>query len=236
MENNQNVNQNQNTNERSQQEKYSELKSLLANNLGIEPRAVVYSFPSERIEDSILRWLEQKGGIDTSNMSIRCVLKKNVGFSNILKSAADKTGLPFIVVLFKAITNQDLNVEGGIGHEAKNNISHALNNFHDQAQITVKNNPKLNSLISGLTSKGNVKWKLIRKRQTIYTVLDSDKVMCVCFAKKPEEVNQYLFDFIGEPKVRRNMNKNQDDFYITVALSKMRARKHPKIDPMNFIR
>jgi hypothetical protein len=227
-------NKNQNVNERVNKAN-AELEGLLANNMGINPCAVVFNVNSEKIEDSLLTMLEKNGIEDVNSMMVRCVLKKDIRFSKQLQEAGQRTKLPFVVVLFKNVSNRDLKISGGLDKEVRNNIRHALSNFRDNAQIDLVNDDKLNKIVGQLTYKNHVNWKLKRQQQMAYTVLDSDKVMCACFAKRPEEVSQYLFDFLGDPKSRRNMNQGKSDFYLKIVVSKMRTRNRPKVDPINML-
>ena len=216
-------------------------QQMFTNAMNIYPIAAVYEFSSGLIENAVLRYLEAKG-IDTNTINVRCVLKKEFANNEKLIKAAQRTDLPFVVVIFKKfIENEDCVVRGGVSASIKRNITKMLNNFQDSAQVEMIEDTPLNRVISFINygeNKANrpVHWEIKKRNQMVYTVLDSDSVMAICFKLNPNDISNWVFDFLKEPKSVFNNETRCKEFLVTVAMSRLRTRNKPKVDPMNYIR
>lgn len=226
------------------QERKEQLKSraqrdaeqLTTNALNIYPIATVYQFSSNLIENAIMRYLEAKG-VNTKGVDVRCILKKECGNNERLIKSAQRTNLPFIVVLFKQLVeNEDYVTRGSVSASVKKNITKMLNNFQDSAQVEMNEDTDLSRVVSMINNGRPVHWTLQKRNQLAYEVLDSDSIMAICFKLNPNDVTNWVFDFLNEPKSVFNNETRRKEFVITVAQSRMRSRKRPAQDPINFIR
>lgn len=211
-------------------------EELTENNLGIYPRSVIYDINSSAVEDAILRYLEKKG-INTSEMIARCILKEEASGSSFMYKAARNTKLPFIVVLFKRIVeNEDYERIGGTRREVRVNLSRVLKNFQDNAQFKLKEDVPLNTVLKIFNNNAAPEWYIQKKNNYAYTLLDADGVMSFLFNKSPETMSNYVFDFIVKPKSHMNIDTRRKEFVMSVALTKQRPKSKPMVDPINFIR
>lgn len=211
---------------------------LFSNNMGIAPTGAIWDISSERIEDCITRWLEHKG-LDTSSLTVRCVLANRCGNNRMMIKAANQTKLPFLVILFRNLAEDDYTKEGGIDKAVRNNIARMLNNFQDSAQFRLKEDGKLNQVLQSLLPNPNshIEWELQRKNQVAYTVIDSDVVVSLCFNIPLKEIQNWTMDFLTQkPRTRRNPATGREEFIYRVALSKVQPKGKPKVDPINFLR
>lgn len=212
-----------------------EYEQLVDNSMGILPYAVVYEFSSERVEETIMRWLESKG-IDTSSIVVRCVLKNRITNNAKIVRASHRTQLPFVVLLFKSLSeNDDYTVEGGVNKNVLRNIARTLHNFKDSSQFRLKTETPLNKVLSILNGD-NLDWELDKRSNRAFICLDSDSVVGLCFKKNPQEFSNYVVDFITKARTRTNMRTNYEEFTICVAISRNRAKKKPAVDPIKFLR
>lgn len=212
------------------------VNKLFRNSMGIQPSGVVYDFTSDKIENTVLRWLEDNG-CDTSNLVVRCVDKSSINTNKAIARFAARTQLPFVVILFRSITNDDYTVQGGMDASVRKNILRSLNNMQDTAQFILKDNSKLNGLISKINNDSDKPhWTLQRKQQQAYTVLSSDNVMALCFCLGVNEAKDYVIDFVHKPKTRMNPNTRRTEMAFKVVLSRVPAKRRPVVDPINYIR
>lgn len=228
----------QNTKERGPKKSRAEMAfdSLVANNMGIYPRSVVYDINSTMIEDCVLRYLERQG-INTSEILVRAILKGDVRGADSMAKAASRTALPYIVVLFKHIVeNEDYERVGGTSSKARADLIRVLKNFQDNAQFKLKENVPLNTALKKLNYGMAPEWEIQKKANYAYTVLDSDGVTSLMFNKTPDEIKDYVFDFIAKPKSRMNMDTRRKEFVVSIAVSRNRPKSKPQVDPINFIR
>ena len=209
---------------------------LLENAMGLSPCAVVYRFPSSVIEDTILRWLESKS-INTSSIMVRVILKDEWRGATSLAKASNTTNLPFLVVLFKdMVENDDFSIEGGLSSDIMRNIKAGLNNFRDFSQLHLRENTPLNKLLTEFNSDHKVVWNLQKKSRRAYTVLDSDSVMGLCFKLPKNEISNYTFDYLEKPHSKVNPETRRKEFWSNVAISRVRAKRRPMQDPLSDIR
>lgn len=211
---------------------------LFANNMGIAPTGTIWDISSEKIEDCITRWFEHKG-LDTANLTVRCVLTNRCGNNRMMAKAAAQTNLPFLVILFRNLADDDFTKEGGIDNSVRKNIARMLNNFQDSAQFRVKDNAKLNQVLQTLlpNPNGHVEWELQKRNQVAYTVIDSDIAMALCFSIPLKDLQNWTVDFLTQkPRTRKNPVTGREEFIYRVAVSKVPPKGKPKIDPVNFIR
>ena len=211
-------------------------ESLVANNMGIYPRSVVYDINSTMIEDCVMKFLERQG-INTSEIMVRAILKSDVRGADSMAKAASRTALPYIVVLFKHIVeNEDYERVGGASSKARADLIRVLKNFQDNAQFKLKENVPLNTALKKLNYGMNPEWEIQKKANYAYTVMDSDGVTSLMFNKTPDEIKDYVFDFISKPKSRVNMDTRRKEFVVSIAVSRNRPKSKPQVDPINFIR
>lgn len=209
-------------------------EELTANNMGIFPRSVVYDINSSQIENAIMRFLDKKG-IPTDNLIVRCILKEAA--TGPMYKAARDTKLPFIVVLFKRIVeNEDYERFGGTSREVRINLNRVLKNFQDNAQFRLKEDVPLNTVLKLFNGVRNPQWFIQKKANYAYTMLDSDGVLGFIFNKSPEVMSGYVFDFIVKPKSHMNMDTHRKEFVMTVAVTKQRPKSKPDVDPVTLIR
>ena len=218
-----------------QQQKPAKRDQLLENNMGLSPVAAVYRFPSTVIENTLTLWLESKG-IDVDNIIIRAILKDEWRDSSTLEKASRNTNLPFLVVLFKQLVNEeDYDNKGGLRSDVMKNLRLGLNNIRDFSQFHMKQSSPLNKVLSDFSGR-SVDWTVQKKARRAYTVLDSDAVMALCFKLPKNEITNYQFDFLEKPHSRINPETRHKEFMFNVAFSRVRAKRRPVQDPMNDIR
>ena len=235
---NQNVGQDSKERERAPKKSRAELafENLVANNLGIYPRSVVFDINSNMIEDCVMRFLE-KQNINTNGIMVRAILKHEVRGADSMAKAASRTALPYIVVLFKHIVeNEDYERVGGTSNKARANLIRVLKNFRDNSQFRLKDDVPLNSALKMLNYGMNPEWEIQKKANYAYTVLDSDGVTSLMFNKTPDDIKDYVFDFIDKPKSRMNLDTRRKEFIVSIAVSRNRPKSKPQVDPINFIR
>lgn len=209
---------------------------LLENNMGLSPIATVFKFPSTVVENTLNLWLESKG-INTNSIIIRAILKDEWRDAGTLAKASHNTNLPFLVVLFKQLVDEeDYSNEGGLQSDVMKNLRYGLNNFRDFSQFHMKQNTPLNKVLCDFAGRDSVDWVLQKKARRAYTVLDSDAVMALCFKLPKNEIGNYQFDFLEKPKSRINPETRHKEFMFNIAFSRVRAKRRPIQDPMNDIR
>ncbi len=166
---------------------------LLENNMGLSPIATVFKFPSTVVENTLNRWLESKG-INTNSIIIRAILKDEWRDAGTLAKASHNTNLPFLVVLFKQLVDEeDYSNEGGLQSDVMKNLRYGLNNFRDFSQFHMKQNTPLNKVLCDFAGRDSVDWVLQKKARRAYTVLDSDAVMALCFKLPKNEKTDPLY-------------------------------------------
>lgn len=222
--------------EKKQQQKPAINKDqLLVNNMGLAPSAAVFTFPSTLMERTILKWLEAKG-IDTNSIIVRVILKDEWRGAQSLVKSSSSTQLPFLVVLFKnLVEDDDFAITGGLGSDVMKQLRAGLNNFRDFSQLQLRDDTPLNRLLTSFNN-GKVNWNLVKKSRRAYTVLDSDSVMALCFDLPKNEFNNYQFDFLDKPRSRVNPENHRKEFWFNVAFSRARHKRRPVQDPLNDIR
>lgn len=222
--------------EKKQQAKPAQKDQLLVNNMGLSPSATVFNFPSTLVEKTILRWLESKE-IDTSSITIRVILKDEWRGAQALTKASNTTQLPFLVVLFKQLVeDNDFDIKGGLGSDVMRQLRAGLNNFRDFSQLELRDDTPLNRLLTSFNGGRKVIWNLVKKSRRAYTVLDSDSVMALCFDLPKNEFGNYQFDFLDKPRSRVNPENHRKEFWLNVAFSRARHKRRPTQDPLNDIR
>lgn len=208
---------------------------LLDNAMGLSPQAVVYSFPNTLIEETVTRWLEARG-INTDNIMVRVILKDEWRNAVSLAKAANLTKLPFLVVLFKQmVEDDDFEVKGGLGSDIMKNLRAGLNNFRDFTQLHLRDNTPLNKLLTEFNGR-KVDWELQKKSRRAYMVLDSDSVMCLCFKIQKNEIGNFTFDYLEKPHTKLNPETRRKEFWSKIAISRTRSKRRPTQDPLNDIR
>ena len=209
---------------------------LLENNMGLSPIATVFKFPSTVVENTLNLWLESKG-INTNSIIIRAILKDEWRDAGTLAKASHNTNLPFLVVLFKQLVDEeDYSNEGGLQSDVMKNLRYGLNNFRDFSQFHMKQNTPLNKVLCDFAGRDSVDWVLQKKARRAYTVLDSDAVMALCFKLPKNEIGNYQFDFLEKPVSKVNPETRRKEFWFNVAFSRVRAKRRPMQDPLNDIR
>ena len=212
-----------------------EYMDLIDNSMAILPEAVVYEFSSTKVEETVMRWLEAKG-INTNGITIRCVLKNRAASNPKFAKDAARTQLPFLVILFKELTESDGYIkENDNNEDVKRLIRRSLNNFRDSGQFRLKEDTPLNNVLS-LLNGDHLNWSLHKKSNRAFITLDSDAVTGLCFKKKSSDFQNYILDFLTKPQVRTNNRSRYEEFYIRVAFARNKPKKKPSVDPINFIR
>ena len=208
---------------------------LLQNNMGLKPIATVYRYPSGVVEETVTNWLESRG-INTNSIMVRVIPKDEWRGATTLAKAANSTHLPFLVVLFKQLVEEDdYAIEGGLKTDVMNQLKAGLNNFRDFSQFHLRENTPLNKVLTEFNGH-KVNWILQKKQRRAYTVLDSDMVMAMCFKLPKNEISNYQFDFLEKPVSKVNPETRRKEFWFNVAFSRVRAKRRPMQDPLNDIR
>lgn len=209
---------------------------LLDNAMNLEPIAVVYQMRSELLEKTVLRWLESHG-INTKSIMIRALLKDDWKGATTLAKAANSTNLPFLVVLFKQmVEDDDFNVEGGLSAATMKNLRSGLNNLRDFSQLHMRENTPLNKLLTSFNGGSRIQWNLQKKKKTAYTVLDSDSVIAMCFKIPKNEISNFQFDILNRPQSKFNPDTRRKEFVLKFAYSRVPSKRRPMQDPLNDIR
>jgi hypothetical protein len=211
---------------------------LFENNMGLNPSAVVYQFGSNLIEKTVMAWLKARhiDGVDNGTVYVRAILKSEWSDRRTLVKPSNSTKFPFLVVLFKELDEgTDFFMTGGMDAEVRNNIRAMLNNFRDSAQFHLKEDTPLNKLLTEFNGNHKVTWYPQKKTRRAYTVLDTNAVMGLCFKLSRNELTQYTWDYLENPKSKFNPDTRRREFWSNIAFSRTKSKRRPEHDPLNDI-
>lgn len=217
--------------------KYSNrCENLMRNNMGIYPDGMCFTVKSTMIEDAVYGILKENN-VDISNITVRCVLKDEYRGSHDITNAGRQTQLPFVVILFRSLNEKnDIETKHRGDLTAIKNIRKMLNNFQDNAQFTLREENPLNDVLVNFTFDHRVHWEFQKKSMRAYTILDSDTIMALCFAKDRNEVNRYVFDIVKKPFGYKNFETGQREFAMRILITETKPKNKPRIDLISTMR
>ena len=215
-----------------------EYGELVNNGMGILPYAVCYEISSTLIEDTIKKWLEFKN-IDTSDIIIRCVLKKSLSNSPKFIKAVRSTALPFIVMIFRSFDKKIVKTNNNVDEEVRRVIARSLHNFKDSAQVSVTGteNDPLTISLSELNGNGDpIKWIIEKRNRQLFCFVNPDCVLATCFKLDAKYMEKNMVVDIMSTKQRINPRTRYQEFTLNVGLSHNVPKKKPMRDPISYIR
>ena len=209
---------------------------LLCNAMGLEPAQVLYRVRNVDIEKTVVEWLKANG-IDTSNISIRVLLRSEIEHSKYARKAGKETSLPFVVAVFKQLMEDDYEEHYAIDRGIMKAIRRQVTNFKDSSQIQLRSDNQMNSVLKRLNDQEDVKWYLDHQHRLAYSFINPDNVLAMCFELTSGDMNKFTFA-VTNTKLRSVMNyaTRRREFTMNLLYSPVRKNNHPTTDYVNFMK
>lgn len=218
---------------------------LTKNNMGIEPRFVVYDLDSavmqntitrfifDRINDQDTQYLEQNNDI-----SIRCIQQSPNS------KDAHEGALPWQFVIFRRVqSGKNYSVKYNVSNELARQMSRYSRNVKDDAQIQLTNDPVINNAIAPLSADPSAPvWRFVKDNGNRYaiSILDSTKTTAFLLGIQSDDIKRIGIDVLKPPKTRRAYNRQSNamevSFATRISIGKMNNRPKVQADLARLIR